>query len=216
MTSVTLYVPDFKSKNRNPITQWFWTFPQTSVTKEQFKDSLAVFKPKYTHIVRESHSDGNFHLHAVCQFDGSYSKAHLIKTVKVLYPADYKRIDVAPIRSLRHAIAYLGKEDLNPLITGVMLDKIKEKTTSELDILTTWAVDMINIIEPRFHAWEYLLASVDVYSLSRLDLKKHKKLQSIFNKFSSHLYLWILQDDITFVEKNVPKYEDLLITHGGY
>lgn len=103
------------NNNRNPVKQWFLTFPQTDVTKHDFRDALCTLKVDFYHIVQETHKDGGFHLHACVKFVGGYSKAHLLKVFREKYPNSYKRIDFKPVRSMKHALAYLSKEDNEPL-----------------------------------------------------------------------------------------------------
>lgn len=114
--------------NRNPVKQWFFTFPHSStddlkVSKHQFRDFLIQFKPNFYHIVRETHEDGSPHLHACVRFTGGYSFANIMKKLKLQYPNSYKRIDIKPVRSMKHAIGYLSKEDKNPLTTGTFESK---------------------------------------------------------------------------------------------
>lgn len=102
--------------NRNPVKQLFITFPQSgSIDKHQFRDALLRFEPDYYKICQETHKDGNPHLHAVVRFKNKYSRAFVIKYFKEKYPDSYKRIDVKPVRSIRNALAYISKEDTNPL-----------------------------------------------------------------------------------------------------
>lgn len=101
--------------NRNPVKQLFITFPHSNVDKCTFRDDLLVFDPEYYKVCEEKHKDGSPHLHAVIKFKNKYSKSHVLKKFKEKYPEDYKRIDVKPVRSIKNSIAYLSKEDDNPL-----------------------------------------------------------------------------------------------------
>jgi hypothetical protein len=104
------------TKNRNPIKQWFYTFPQTNLSKIDFRNSLIeVHSMKYFKIVQETHSDGNTHLHAVVQTTKPLPKSAILKKLKIIYPNDYKRIDVQPVRSIPQTLNYLSKEDKHPL-----------------------------------------------------------------------------------------------------
>lgn len=105
--------------NRNPVKQLFITFPKSTVDKNTFRDALLRFEPSYYKICEEKHKDGTPHLHAVIKFKNRYSKAYVLKFFKQLYPNDYKRIDVEPVRSIKKAIEYLSKEDPTPLESGV-------------------------------------------------------------------------------------------------
>lgn len=104
--------------NRNPVKQLFITFPHSNVDKLTFRDDLLRFEPDYYNIVEEKHKDGSPHLHAIIRFTNKYSKPFVLKYFKGKYPQDYKRIDIKPVRSIKHAIEYLSKEDKNPLISG--------------------------------------------------------------------------------------------------
>lgn len=109
------------SNNRNPVKQWFLTFPKSSVagvTKASFARTLDEHDIKFAHIVQEDHKDDTQHLHAVLQFSNGITKAALLKWLKRMYPNDYKRIHVQPVRSLSKAVAYCGKEDTNPIVLG--------------------------------------------------------------------------------------------------
>lgn len=108
--------------NRNPVKQLFFTFPKSTIDKQQFRDDLLRFEPDYYKVVQESHADGTPHLHAVVRFKNKYSKAYVLKYFKGLYPNDYKRIDVKPVRSIKRALLYLSKEDSNPLVSGEYKD----------------------------------------------------------------------------------------------
>lgn len=104
------------TKNRNPIKQWFYTFPQTNLSKIDFRNSLIeVHSMKYFKIVQEKHADGNSHLHAVVQTTKSMPKSAILKKLKIIFPDDYKRIDVQPVRSIPQSLNYLSKEDQHPL-----------------------------------------------------------------------------------------------------
>lgn len=106
------------SKNRNPVKQLFITYPKSVCDKHTFRDHLLKFEPDYYKIVEEHHKDGTPHLHAVIRFKNKYSKAYILKYFKEVYPDDYKRIDVAPVRSIKNALKYLSKEDTQPLTSG--------------------------------------------------------------------------------------------------
>lgn len=108
--------------NRNPVKQLFLTFPHSTVDKCTFRDQLLRFEPDYYSVCEEKHKDGTPHLHAVVRFKNKYSKAYVVKYFKELYPEDYKRIDVKPVRSIKNSIAYLSKEDTSPLTSGEFKD----------------------------------------------------------------------------------------------
>ena len=98
--------------NRNPMKQYFYTFPQTTVTKIEFRDALQkIHTMKYYKIVQETHEDGGKHLHAVVVCKKPIRKSKILKALKELFPNNNKRIDVQPTRSPKDSIAYLSKED---------------------------------------------------------------------------------------------------------
>lgn len=108
--------------NRNPVKQFFITFPKSNIDKVEFRDSLLRFEPSYYKVCEEQHKDGTPHLHAVVKFKNKYSKAFVLKYFKEKYPEDYKRIDVEIVRSIKNSITYLSKEDDNPLESGEFVD----------------------------------------------------------------------------------------------
>lgn len=110
-----------KTQNRNPVKQWFITFPKSSianVTKASFAQTLNEHEIKFAHIVQEDHKDDTQHLHAVIQFSTGITKSKLLKWFKDTYPKDNKRIHVCPVRSLKKSLEYCGKEDTNPVVLG--------------------------------------------------------------------------------------------------
>lgn len=111
------------TSNRNPVKQFFITYPQSgTVTKYEFRDALLRFEPDYYTISEERHKDGNPHLHAVIRTKNKFSKAFIIKYLKEKYPDSYKRIDIQPVRSIKHSLQYLSKEDKSPLTSGEYKD----------------------------------------------------------------------------------------------
>jgi len=106
-----------QNNNRNKIKQWFITYPQwLKQSKIDIRDSLLLsYSIDYYKICKETHEDGNPHFHAVIRLRESMSKSQIIKRFKDLYPNDYKRIDVKPVRSIKHSLQYLSKEDTTPL-----------------------------------------------------------------------------------------------------
>lgn len=108
--------------NRNPVKQLFITFPKSNVDKNTFRDSLLQFQPSFYKVVEEKHKDGTPHLHAIVKFTNKYSVSHVLKKFKEIYPNDYKRIDVEPVRSISKALEYLSKEDQMPLSSGVYVE----------------------------------------------------------------------------------------------
>lgn len=102
--------------NRNKCKQWFYTFPQTQMTKHEFRENLQKCHPmKNYHIVQETHKDGNLHLHAVIILKSPISKAQILKNWKLILPNDYKRLQFNPTKSPTGSLEYLSKEDKDPL-----------------------------------------------------------------------------------------------------
>lgn len=124
--------------NRNPVKQLFITFPHSNVDKQTFRDTLLRFEPEYYKICEEKHKDGSPHLHAVVKFKNKYSKVFVLKYFKEQYPDDYKRIDVKPVRSIKNSIAYLSKEDDNPLESG----EYQESRNPQLNWLNKFAREL--------------------------------------------------------------------------
>lgn len=118
MSSIHEYKNELSKKpNRNPMKQWFITFPQSGdMTREQYAELFP--ENTYIKVAQETHSDGNFHLHAVIILCSKLSKAKLLKHIRSKLPNDYKRIDIQSVRSVRHAITYLDKEDTSPYQSG--------------------------------------------------------------------------------------------------
>ena len=103
--------------NRNKIKQWFLTYPQwINETKLVVRDKLlSSYNIDYYKICKETHEDGKPHFHAVIRMRESISKSQILSKFRTLYPNDYKRIDVKPVRSIKHSLQYLSKEDTSPL-----------------------------------------------------------------------------------------------------
>jgi len=110
------------TNNRNPVKQMFLTFPKSNIDKATFRDLILRFEPTYYKVVEEKHKDGTPHLHALCKWKGKYSKAFVLKYFKAKLPDDYKRIDIQAVRSIKHAEAYLSKEDQSPLTSGAFIE----------------------------------------------------------------------------------------------
>ena len=103
--------------NRNKIKQWFLTYPQWKhEDKHSVRDNLiANFDIDYYKVCKETHEDGNPHYHAVIRLRKPMSKSQILKKFKDIYPDNNKRIDVKPVRSIKHSLQYLSKEDITPL-----------------------------------------------------------------------------------------------------
>lgn len=107
-------------QNRNPISQWFLTFPKCKdCTKLEFMNSLQKFTTITAYkCVRETHLDGSFHIHSIIKTEKGVSKPKFLQFLRKEFPDDWKRIHIEPIRSIAHSMAYVDKEDPSPLIFG--------------------------------------------------------------------------------------------------
>lgn len=126
-----------QNNNRNKIKQWFITYPQwLKQGKIEIRDQLiSAYSIDYYKVCKETHEDGNPHFHAVIRLKNPMSKSQIIKRFKDSYPNDYKRIDVKPVRSIKHSLQYLSKEDTSPLESaGGFVSKRNPRTS----ILTTF------------------------------------------------------------------------------
>lgn len=103
--------------NRNPLKQFFITFPDSKdMTRKQF---LGLFPEcKFAMVSQETHQDGRPHIHMSCQLVEKMTKTAMIKHIRTQLPDDWKRIQIAPTRSLKHSVDYISKEDETPLIHG--------------------------------------------------------------------------------------------------
>ena len=99
--------------NRNPVKQWFITFPRWN----EYED-IKVFegmapKSKWGYVVKESHEDGGIHYHLMLKLAKGITKSKMLAYWQDKFPNDYKRIDVEPTKDFRAAHAYLQKEKLD-------------------------------------------------------------------------------------------------------
>lgn len=208
--------------NRNPVKQLFITFPHSTVDKQEFRDMLLRFEPDYYKICEEKHKDGSPHLHAVIRFKNKYSQSFIIKYFKEVLPDDYKRIDVKPVRSIKNSIAYVSKEDENPLESGSyssnrnpqrnQLDKFARelgysdsvscgqhqvKIAEYQDKLYEFGIKYFKDLSWIGHgtpsAWELYVC---VHCETLMEEQIFKK---FFNLMESSPFFPILKDDITFI-----------------
>lgn len=104
-------------RNRNPVKQWFFTFPQSgAVTKDEFFSVLSSISNVQKHAVcSETHEDGSPHLHALMCYDPPVTFTEIQMAMNKAYPDASKRLDYKPVRSWKNALKYVHKEDPNPL-----------------------------------------------------------------------------------------------------
>ncbi len=110
--------------HRKPLKRIFITFPKTLVSKQEFKNSIESLGIIKSHIVQESHKDGTKHLHAIIVLQNKLSKKSIISYFMKNYPGSYKRIHIGSVRSMKFAIAYLSKEDKDPLVSTKPLPSV--------------------------------------------------------------------------------------------
>ena len=201
MTSFT------KMSNRNPMKQFFITFPKSTIDKNQLRDELLKFDPEYYKVCEEKHKDGSPHLHAVIKFKNKFSKAHILKKFKEKYPDDYKRIDVEPVRSIKQAINYLSKEDPHPLESGTYQEtrnpqqNWREKFAKDLgfqsvdDLVNQRKEEIHRIQEFRDKILQKELDYID-YDIPEMDYETKKSYNKIFSEFQ------FSKDDITKISKH--------------
>lgn len=98
--------------NRNPVKQFFITYPQW-VKYESPKDLLDFLPPcKWAYIVQESHDDGGIHYHAAIIVKNEITLSKMILYCKATFPNDWKRIKVEIMQSINASIDYFEKESL--------------------------------------------------------------------------------------------------------
>lgn len=113
MTSLT------KMPNRNPVRSFFITFPQWEEDKQGIHDLVSgSFKCSYICTCQEAHADGGIHYHILVKLEEAQTKASLLKRLKELFPNDYKRIDVQPLKNWKQSLSYVSKEDGDLLEMG--------------------------------------------------------------------------------------------------
>jgi len=100
--------------NRNPIKQWFITFPQTDTTRQAFLESFPPYELGM--VAQESHQDGGLHLHMLIVLKKALTKSKLLQYIQRKWPDDYKRINVQITKSKSDVADYLHKEDSEVLV----------------------------------------------------------------------------------------------------
>ena len=113
-------MPRAKNTNRNKIKQFMITFPQWAPDQKVKILNLLEnhFELAYYKIAQETHKDGGIHYHAIIKLVSGQTKMSVLKIFMDEYPRNYKRVDIKPVRSIKHEIniiKYLDKEDDNIL-----------------------------------------------------------------------------------------------------
>jgi len=105
--------------NRNRLVRWFITYPKCELTKMAFsREILQVHACKYLKAVQETHQDGTHHLHVYLVLENAISHAQFLNFFKKVYPNDWKRIHLKPVRNPVATLQYLDKEDTEPFVVG--------------------------------------------------------------------------------------------------
>jgi len=167
------------------------------------------FDPDFYRIVEEKHADGSPHLHALVKFKAKFSKAFVLKHFKEIFPDDYKRIDVQPVRSVKHAHDYLSKEDKEPLESGSYLDPRGGNLPSIIHLKNTFATELgfKDYLSWRKHMDDHedyceksrsIIHSEYLYFLQYPSFNLSHKSSKIFeNLFAKNC---VSKDDITFLK----------------
>ena len=223
-----------KKNNRNKIKQWFITYPQwLKESKIDVRDKLiSSYSIDYYKICKETHEDGNPHFHAVIRLRESMSKSQIIKRFKEIYTNDYKRIDVKPVRSIKHSLQYLSKEDTSPLESaGGFVSKRNPRASiitsfvrqlgynSLADFTEQYGVESMlrNRLETdmlTYNAKFELLLSKQELSWSELSMIPEINRFYLIRRKISNIYLSISIDDMTFFIKFYKSKVEPLLTCG--
>jgi len=160
--------------NRNPVCQWFITFPRW----EEYPD-IKTFeqispKTKWGYAVKESHEDGGIHYHVMLKLSKGITKSKMLDHWKQMFPNDYKRIDVEPTKDFRAAYNYLGKEQLEVYEWGqgmklpVWLQVIKNEWDDQKADIERWRQRLNDLTKKRlYESWEAEHNSVYCYACDK-------------------------------------------------
>ena len=108
--------------NRNPVCQWFITFPRWNEYEDIKQFELIAPKSKWGYVVKESHEDGGIHYHLMLKLVKGITKSKMLSYWREKFPQDYKRIDVQPTKDFRAAHTYLQKDQLDVYEWGKGMD----------------------------------------------------------------------------------------------
>lgn len=116
-----------KPRTNKPIKNWFITFPQSrDVGLQTFLDIFMVYPIQYASLVKESHKDGNPHIHMILQFKGSRCFSAMMGRIQKELPNDWKRIQLATLRSKKDADIYIDKDAKEKLEYGEWTQNVKK------------------------------------------------------------------------------------------
>ncbi len=220
--------------NRNKIKQWFITYPQwLKESKIDIRDKLiSSYSIDYYKICKETHEDGNPHFHAVIRLREPMSKSQIIKRFKEIYTNDYKRIDVKPVRSIKHSLQYLSKEDTTPLESaGGFVSKRNPRTSILTSFVRQLGYDSLSAFTEqygvesmlrkqletdmlKYNAKFELLLSKQELSWSELSMIPEINRFYLIRRKISNIYLSISIDDMTFFIKFYKSKVEPLLTCG--
>lgn len=88
--------------------RYFLTYPQCGeLTRESVRDMLvSTHGAQYYCVARESHSDGNYHIHAYGEWCGPFSS----RDVRI-FDVDGCHPNIQPVRSTKRVLEYILKDD---------------------------------------------------------------------------------------------------------
>lgn len=217
-------------KNRNPVKQMFITFPHSNVDKYAFRDVLLKLDPEYYKICEEHHKDGSPHLYAVVKYKNKFSKSHILKFFEKEFPNDYKRIDIETVRSIKNALAYLSKEDNEPLESGQYqetrgtnrernVEKLENDfaralgycNKQDLDEHEEERKDLINLAMAKlqeiaeFEGYDHWIVWLEgrAFEENFFPFELRKILQNLIKVSNEVLFSYIPKDDITLLLKSL-------------
>lgn len=198
--------------NRNPIKQVFVTFPRSGeVTREQLGEAVMQLNPQYYKCVRETHEDGDPHLHMLLQLKQPKTKAFILKVFKEKYPDNNKSIDVKPVRSLSKTMEYIKKEDTNPLEYGEFIQPrnpqrnrlnkfAHELGYTNIEALATHHKELVDVKSQQVaKILKFYYTFISNYDVNSIPWETRTK---IHNLQKDPIYL-ISKDDITFLMKDM-------------
>lgn len=100
-----------KTRNRNPVTRFFITFPQwkNSSKLKLISEHKTLNIDKYL-ICKELHTDKNEHYHLIFILNKGMTWKKMVKWYEERYPDDFKRIKVETVKSLPASVKYVKKD----------------------------------------------------------------------------------------------------------
>lgn len=174
------------SSNRNPVSQWFITFPQCGgVAKQDFKipDYL------WAAVAQESHEDGQPHLHALVCLSTKMTQSEIKRFYDENYPDDCKRIHYKPTRNLGASATYISKEDKEPLLVGSNIpSNVLKILKVEPQIPTKWYNRFDEAKPTGFYAKTKRLLEERVCSLQLSPEEAHHSLMTDYDTDDAHDY----------------------------